>query len=225
VPAAVALSDDDGAADTATLSQAEPVLTETMAELYLKQGHQEDALRVYQALLSQRPGDARLRAKIEHLASGGRRKAASGVSAQAFLKGILAGRGGAPPPSSPAPSEPPPEAPSTLDAAFESAAPPLGEPTHPADNNISLDTVFGSGGGDGGAGGGGGGGGGAEAATGGGDATGGFSFDDFFGGAGRPPESGAPAARRASGTGRAQRPVEDEAELDHFQQWLKKLKS
>ena len=36
-PAAVALSDDDGAADTAALSQAEPVLTETMAELYLKQ--------------------------------------------------------------------------------------------------------------------------------------------------------------------------------------------
>ena len=31
-PAGVALSDDDGAADTATLSQAEPVLTETMAE-------------------------------------------------------------------------------------------------------------------------------------------------------------------------------------------------
>ena len=36
IPAAVALSDDDGAADTAALSQAEPVLTETMAELYLK---------------------------------------------------------------------------------------------------------------------------------------------------------------------------------------------
>ncbi|HEX4633377.1 MAG TPA: tetratricopeptide repeat protein, partial [Gemmatimonadales bacterium] len=43
-------ADDVGAADTAALSQAEPVLTETMAELYLKQGHQDDALRVYQAL-------------------------------------------------------------------------------------------------------------------------------------------------------------------------------
>src|SRR5207248_8863597 len=41
-PAAVVLSDDDGAADTAALSRAEPVLTETMAELYLRQGHQED---------------------------------------------------------------------------------------------------------------------------------------------------------------------------------------
>src|SRR5256885_13065169 len=41
-PAAVRLSDDDGAADTATLSRAEPVLTETMAELYLRQGRSEE---------------------------------------------------------------------------------------------------------------------------------------------------------------------------------------
>src|SRR2546428_235705 len=54
-PAAVALSDDDGAADTATLSRAEPVLTETMAELYLRQGHEEEALHVYEALLAKRP--------------------------------------------------------------------------------------------------------------------------------------------------------------------------
>ncbi|HYT84366.1 MAG TPA: tetratricopeptide repeat protein, partial [Gemmatimonadales bacterium] len=137
VPAAVTLSDDDGAADTATLAQAEPVLTETMAELYLKQGHQEDALRVYQALLAQRPGDARLRGKIEQMSSGGRRR--SGISAQAFLKGLLSGRG------APAP-EPPPAAPSTLDAAFEAAGPPPGEPTYPAADNISLDSVFGGGG-------------------------------------------------------------------------------
>jgi tetratricopeptide (TPR) repeat protein len=78
VPAAVTLSDDDGAADAATLAQAEPVLTETMAELYLKQGHQQDALRVYQALLAQRPGDARLRARIEQISSGGRRGGGGG---------------------------------------------------------------------------------------------------------------------------------------------------
>lgn len=63
-PAAVVLSDDDGAADTAALSRVEPVLTETMAELYLRQGHEENALRVYQALVAQRPGDARLRARV-----------------------------------------------------------------------------------------------------------------------------------------------------------------
>jgi tetratricopeptide (TPR) repeat protein len=232
-PAAVTLSDDDGAADTATLSQAEPVLTETMAELYLKQGHQADALRVYQALLAQRPGDGRLKAKVEQLSGGGRK--GSGVSAQAFLKGIWAGRPAAPPP------EPPPPAPaaaeqSTLAAAFDAAdsgqAATPGEPTQPAKDHISLDAVFGD-----------------EAARRTSEAPApavdgappaeppppGFSFDQFFAGATPAPGASAggtggasprtPGASRSSGAGRAQRPPEDEAEADQFQQWLKKLKS
>lgn len=44
-----------------------PFVTETMAELYLQQGHREEALRVYRALLDQRPGDASLRDKVESL--------------------------------------------------------------------------------------------------------------------------------------------------------------
>ncbi len=44
-----------------------PFVTETMAELYLRQGHRDEALRVYRALLDQRPDDASLRAKIESL--------------------------------------------------------------------------------------------------------------------------------------------------------------
>src|SRR6266511_3067620 len=128
VPAAVALSDDDGAADTATLSPAEPVLTETMAELYLKQGHQQDALRVYQALLAQHPNDSRLKSKVEQLSPGGRK--GSGISAQAFLKGIWSGRR----------SEE-----STLASAFDAAGPPPGEPSRPAHEHISLDSVFGDG--------------------------------------------------------------------------------
>jgi len=44
-----------------------------MAELYLKQGHKTDALRVYQALLLQRPGDVQLAAKIAQLSGQGRR--------------------------------------------------------------------------------------------------------------------------------------------------------
>ena len=228
VPAAVALSDDDGAADTATLSQAEPVLTETMAELYLKQGHQQDALRVYQALVSQRPNDAKLRIKVEQLSPGGRK--GSGVSAQAFLKGIWSGRGSAPP------SPPPPPSTleagqSTLGAAFDAAGGgPPGEPSRPSQDHISLDSVFGD----------------APqrgkspqaAAPAGGAAddsakTGGFSFDEFFAG-GKPgadaPSGPAEAAspKTPGGTrtsGRAQRPPEDEAEADQFQQWLKKLKS
>src|SRR3989441_9966499 len=86
-PAAVALSDDDGAADTATLSRAEPVLTETMAELYLRQGHQEDALRVYQALLTQRPGDARLRARVQALSPGGTREPGGGRTGESLQIG------------------------------------------------------------------------------------------------------------------------------------------
>src|SRR5438874_3765898 len=176
-PRARAVADDDGAADTATLSQAEPVLTETMAELYLKQGHQEDALRVYQALLVQRPHDAKLRSKVEQLSTRGKKK--SGVSAQAFLKGIWSGRGSQ----------------STLDSAFDAAGPPPGEPSHPADDHISLDAVFGEEAGrrtqtqptDGP----------AQsgqspqefAAPASGSKTGGFSFDEFFAG-GKPGAAG-----------------------------------
>lgn len=240
VPAAVALSDDDGAADTAALSQAEPVVTETMAELYLKQGHQQDALRVYQALLAQRPNDARLKSKVEQLSGGGRK--GSGVSAQAFLKGILSGRRAPPaPPPEPPPPPPTPQAEaatpreqSTLAAAFDAAGPPPGEPSHPAQDSISLDSVFGD-----------------DAARrssaaapaapapegtpGDAKAGAGFSFDEFF--AGQKPGAG-PAPDQAGGaaagesartpgrsSGRTQKPVEDEAEADQFQQWLKKLKS
>ena len=169
-PAAVALSDDDGAADTAALSRVEPVLTETMAELYLRQGHEENALRVYQALLAQRPGDVRLRARVAELTSGGTRQRAfagdrgrgTGESVQAFLRRILAGRPGMPgaplafapePVSAPAP--PPVFADSPLDGAFaiaqpepepvpESVSPGPGEATRPAEDSISLDAVFAS---------------------------------------------------------------------------------
>ena len=222
VPAAVALSDDDGAADTATLSRAEPVLTETMAELYLKQGHQQDALRVYQALLAARPNDARLKSKVEHLSPGGRKK--SGISAQAFLKGIWSGRGATPPAA---------EEQSTLAAAFDAAGPPPGEPSRPAEDHISLDSVFGDDAGrrapgpsavppsQ------------ASAAPADGSKTGGFSFDEFFAGkqagAGAAPECAEAASPRTPGgsrsSGRNQRAPEDEVEADQFQQWLKKLKS
>jgi tetratricopeptide (TPR) repeat protein len=238
VPAAVALSDDDGAADTAALSQAEPVVTETMAELYLKQGHQQDALRVYHALLAQRPNDPRLKTRVEQLSGGGRK--GSGVSAQAFLKGILSGRKAAPEPPPPVAQAAPEQEQSTLASAFDGAGPPPGEPSHPAHDSISLDSVFGgaqmaapsaasTGSGAGQA---------TPAAGGAGGAAGdvagggGFSFDEFFAGAkgGAAPASGDAAAGESPRTpgrssGRTQKPVEDEAEADQFQQWLKKLKS
>ncbi len=225
-PAAVALSDDDGAADTAALSRAEPVLTETMAELYLRQGHQDDALRVYQALLAKRPGDARLRARVDSLTGGG-----TGESVQAFLRRILAGRPGAP-----APEPPPSSGGSPLDGAFAAAAdaepdPEIdapGEATRPAGDSISLDQVFGDEG--------------MRSSLPAAEtptepapepappASGGFSFDQFFsagpeaagaaGGGGATPK----ATGRTSGA-KARPPVEDEGDLDQFQAWLKGLKS
>ncbi|HXI34745.1 MAG TPA: tetratricopeptide repeat protein [Gemmatimonadales bacterium] len=248
-------ADDDGAADAAALSHAEPVLTETMAELYLKQGHKTDALRVYQALLLQRPGDAQLAAKIAQLsgtvaaAPPPRRRSGpgSGETVGSFLKGVLSGKRVTPPPA-PAPAEPPPAAPraaaravaeTTLDSAFsgsaEAEAPSqqVGKPSRPADDSISLDSVFGDEGGRGS---------GAQAAAAAprpASASGGFSFDDFFGGnapGGAPPATpaGAPvppgahpdaksAAPRPS-TGRTRPSGEDEGDLDQFQSWLKGLK-
>ena len=251
-PAAVALSDDDGAADTAALAGVEPVLTETMAELYLRQGHQEDALRVYQALLAKRPADARLRGRVEALAGGGRRGETTdlgrgtGETVQAFLKRILAARPGVP---APQPSGRPARSP--LEDAFAIAhsdpepalAPGVvspGEATRPATDSISLDQVFGAA---------------PEAEA---PAlppspqlpplpplppppaaaasppappdTGGFSFDQFFssteppaGGGGAAPATPEPPAR--SSGGRIRPPVEDEGDLDQFQAWLKGLKS
>jgi tetratricopeptide (TPR) repeat protein len=235
-PAAVALSDDDGAADTAALSRAEPVLTETMAELYLRQGHQEDALRVYQALLAKRPADARLRGRVESLTGragttdGGRE---TGETVQVFLKRILAGRPGAP---APQPSGPPARSP--LDDAFaiahsdpepdpvsEVVSP--GEATRPATDSISLDQVFGDEG--------------SRSSSAALEATppapsaapqetGGFSFDQFFSSTEQPAGGGevAPASPQppARGSGaRLRPPVEDEGDLDQFQAWLRGLKS
>jgi len=232
-PAAVALSDDDGAADTATLSRAEPVLTETMAELYLRQGHEEEALHVYEALLAKRPMDARLRGRVEALAGGGTRAAGRGTgeTVQRFLKRILAGRPGAPAHSAPAARSPLEDAfalahsDTEPSSALEVVSP--GEATRPATDSISLDQVFGDeGSGSSGAA--------PEVAP---PApsppppdTGGFSFDQFFtpteqpaGGGEVAPATPEPPAR--SSGGRLRPPVEDEGDLDQFQAWLRGLKS
>ena len=252
-PAAVALggADDDGAADTAALSRAEPVLTETMAELYLRQGHQEDALRVYQALLAQRPEDARLRARVNRLLAGDAADAsrATGESVQVFLRRLLAGRPAQRPETVPVHEEPPEASGSPLDGAF-SIAPPEpevapeiiapGEATRPAADSITLDAVFGE-----------------ETprssmpvvetpapvaperppAPASSPPSGGFSFDQFFTppAASAPLPSPAPAAPAvdaggpkgsARTSGAKPRPSqENEGDLDQFQAWLRGLKS
>jgi len=235
VAAAVTLSDDDGAADTAALSKVEPLVTETMAELYLRQGHEEDARRVYEALLAQRPQDARLRARVQELRNRDQAVPAQsgrGETVRVFLKNILTGRNE---------TRASADEHSPIDAAFEqvheSDIP--GNPTHAATDSISLDEVFGEGG--------------APVAAPLSEppppgavpppappaASGGFSFDDFFGSKSAPGASAqmapppasdaAPAApskpgSRPSGS-RGKLPMEDESDLDQFQAWLKGLKA
>ncbi len=248
-PAAVTLSDDDGAADTAALSRVEPVVTETMAELYLRQGHPDEALRVYEALLAKRPGDRRLRARVAGLSSGdpGARGGDTGESVQTFLRRILAGRPPARGQDAAADPEPLPalESPgSPLEGAFaiaplefepepEILAP--GEASRPADDSITLDAVFGEE---------------SPRSAPASEARAapsvdpapapptpappvGFSFDQFFsppsappGGATPPAEGNAAPSGPVRGSGSKMRPpMEDEGDLDQFQAWLRGLKS
>ncbi len=230
VPPLLAFPDDDGAADRAALSQAEPLVTETMAELYLRQGHVDEALGVYRALLEQRPADEQLRAKVDSLASprsagaagpGGR---GSRPTALEFLHRVFGGDRTAPPVVL-APVAPPSASEAVLDQVFaeagaESDEGPAGAPTRPATDALSLDNVFGeqsqesppAGHG-------------VEksAAVG---APAGFSFDDFFSStepAQAEPADGTPAGSRPGG--RPSRPAEAEQDLDQFQAWLRSLKS
>ncbi len=225
VPAAVSLSDDEGAADAATLQAAEPVVTETMGDLYLQQGHREDASRVYRALLAERPGDARLAAKLRDLEApvspAPRRAQPPAESATAFLRRVWRGEPSAPLAASL-------ELTGALEAAFAlaprqseslpQASAEHGQPTQPAGDVISLDAVFGD-------------------QVGRGSAPdlppapqtpaadeapaagrGGFSFDDFFGAGGSP-------ARPSPRTSRPNRPQPEDEDLDQFQAWLKGLKT
>lgn len=237
-PPPLQLLDDDEAADTAALSQAEPLVTETMAELYLRQGHHEEALRVYEALAAQHPQDDRLQEKVAQLvtppASPKPRHSGSVQSAGAFLKGILNARPGAPaPPPLKMPTPPPVPPPAPIAEAVTPAPgdgqpdlPAPGTPTRPAADAISLDSVFGDEGGRGS----------VPALS---EpvpekpsklpaASGGFSFDDFFGTSAAPaPGAGkgaAPNARPPRTSGRSRSP-EQEEDLDQFQAWLKSLKA
>jgi tetratricopeptide (TPR) repeat protein len=67
--------------------QSGPFVTETMAELYLKQGHREEALRVYRALLEQRPGDSALEARVALLSAELTARSAAAAAAPATSSG------------------------------------------------------------------------------------------------------------------------------------------
>lgn len=185
-------------------TEPEPVLTETMAELYAKQGLVTEARDIYRKLAAQRPGDPGLAARLAALESapGGRRASGArvsvaqtgGPSARDFLLQVFGGEATAP---APGPA-----------AARASGA--QGAPTRRASDEVSLASVFGEEGSS------------ASARPGANpgaapQASGqGFSFDEFFGAARS--TAGRPSSAQSAGSGGG----EDE---DDFKRWLKGLKS
>ena len=191
----------------------QPMLTETLGDLYLSQGFKGEAADVYRRLLSQRPGDDALRAKLKALESPPADLSAAALGAESvgvWLSRIAAAR--LPGPVSPLPAEASP-GPSPLEAAFATPPEPAGEPAHPANDAFSLDQIFGAP---------------ADApappAPPGGAAPPaappppGASFDEFFG---APPEAGSvrPVARAPDAPAQP-----GEEDLSAFNAWLQGLK-
>lgn len=200
------------------------MLTETMAELYLKQGFRDQAVDVYRRLVAQRPHDGALRVRLAELEAPP--PALSAIALGAESVGVFLGRiaravlGQSAPEAPP----PPPAGPSPLDQAFAhpeaegepvpaaaAGEQPAGEPARPASEAFSLDQIFGGPG--------------AAAAAAppppppqaaAPPAQAGSSFDEFFGAAPAAEESVRPRQSRA--------PRASEDDLSAFNAWLHGLK-
>jgi len=177
-----------------------PVLTESMAELYLRQGHLAEAMNVYRELAARQPNDPRLQQKVRDLqaalAAGTRRHSyvamdTGGESVESFFRSLADAR-----PAGSAASRPMVE--------DDQGG---GAPTRPANDPLSLSAIFGE-----------------EAASAGTASPAGevpskpqapdaFSFDQFFGAASLGGGNSAPGGRPSQGE-----------DLDQFQNWLKSLK-
>jgi len=201
--------------DAPAVAAPELVITETMAEVFLRQGHIAEAITVYRELVRRSPGGEQLEGRLAELES---RQAAVGVapprpafaaretggqSVATFFQALLQAR-----PDDPAPRWPArPEAPAGPEPPPEEAS-----ATRPAGEPLSLGSVFGdepppvapavgrsSG----------------ETPAPGAPASG--SFDDFFGSPGRttgpaqPPTAGRPHGRSGD-------------DVDQFHAWLQSLK-
>jgi len=173
-----------------------PVVTESMAELYARQGHLAEALNVYRVLAARTPNDARLARRVQELetaqAAGSRRMSyvavdTGGESVESFFRALA-------------------EARPAGDAADARGGEDSGRaaPTRPAEDPLSLSAIFGE-----------------EpppATPPSGEGSppgppGSFSFDQFFGGGGPSPSVTGPRPAMPS-----------DEDLDQFQNWLKSLK-
>ncbi len=141
----------------AEVEGAEALVTETMGDLYLKQGFKAEAAQVYRRLLAQRPGDPGLTAKLASIESPPA-MSASALGTEAVGAWLRRIAGATLPAGAPAAPPAPPEGPSPMDAAFaaheaETAPAPApvsvepgvpGQPAREATNQFSLDQIFGS---------------------------------------------------------------------------------
>ncbi|MGE5231612.1 MAG: hypothetical protein ACM3NS_07710 [Deltaproteobacteria bacterium] len=201
--------------DAPALAEPELVVTETMAEVFLRQGHLAEAITVYRELVRRGPGTEHLHGRLVELEQ---RQAASaappprpayaardtgGQSVAAFFQTLLQARPDDPAPRWPARPEP--------SAAAPEPPPEEAPATRPAGEPLSLGSVFGeepppvapavgrpSG---------------ETPAPG---APGGGSFDDFFGAPPRKSASIQPPASAPHGRGGD--------DLDQFHAWLQSLK-
>jgi len=198
------------------------LVTETMGDLYLKQGFKAEAAAVYRRLLELRPGDAGLSAKLASIESPPVMSASAlGTEAVGAWLRRIAGASlhpAAPEPPAPAPGLSPMESAFTTGEPEPAAAPapvPVdtgmpGQPAREATNQFSLDQIFGSA---------------APAAPAPPPVAPsapapslGSSFDEFFGAGG--PATGESARPRESGKS----PRQSEDDLSAFNAWLHGLK-
>jgi 2-oxoglutarate dehydrogenase E2 component (dihydrolipoamide succinyltransferase) len=213
-PAPAAVPIPESMAETV---EVEPVITETMAEVYLKQGLVHEAREVYRKLVEQRPADTALRSRLaalEQRVSSAPSPAAQrpryaavetgGQAARSLFSQVLSARVAAR--QAAAAHAGTGSTGAALDAAFANDPAP-GAPTSPAGDELSLAAVFGE-----------------EASPAPAPAAPpapapvpggqGFSFDEFFGGKKPEPKPAAPPP-----------PAEAEPTPSDFVSWLKGLKS
>ena len=195
---------DVPAPDVIVAPEPEPIVTETMAEVLLQQGHSVEALRVYRELEVQRSGDPRIRERIAAIEEETRTAISptprrqytasetGGQSVADFFRGLLSAR---PPAMASAPVARPGTPQMPADAA--------GAPTRPAADALTLSSVFG------------------EETTplppampaAGATQSAGVSFDEFY---------GTPGQGTAGHKSRGPDPKNDD--LDQFHAWLQNLK-
>jgi soluble lytic murein transglycosylase-like protein len=139
------LPEEVSAAEEEAAPEPEPVLTETMAEVYIAQGHVDEALDIYRKLLAQQPGNAALAAKVAEIeAKSATAPAAAaapgGTSVSVVLAEILGvePRPAMAPPPRPEGARPPAPSPAAR-------TPPAGPPAQAADaDEFSFDQFFGA---------------------------------------------------------------------------------